>query len=86
MASGVVVVTTDTPGNRDQLRELPRQLIPPSDEIAIAKALDEFLHISEAEKNSIIQTQLQIVEERYSLEQEVKKHEALYLKLMGRKV
>lgn len=83
MASGVLVVTTDTPGNRDQLRELPEQLIPVKDHEAIAKAIDRFLPIGETEKSRILEIQHSIIADRYSLSIEVKKHEELYHNVMN---
>jgi glycosyltransferase involved in cell wall biosynthesis len=82
MASGILVITTDTAGNRDQLRELPEQLIPVMDHRAIAQAIDRFLYIDESERERILQTQHLIIEDRYSLKLEVKLHEALYQKIM----
>lgn len=78
MASGIPVITTDTPGNRDQLKYLPGQLIPPSDATAISKTIDRYLSIDDIERKRIIDTQLKIVEDRYSLKEEVRQHEALY--------
>jgi glycosyltransferase involved in cell wall biosynthesis len=86
MASGILVVTTDTAGNRDQLRELPEQLIPVMDHLAIAKAIDKFLHISEADRNQILEKQHMIIADRYSLKLEVRKHEELYLKIMKKEM
>ena len=82
MASGVPVVTTDTPGNRDQLRELPGQIIPPSDSQAIADAIIGQLAMDGKERDAIITRQLEIVSQRYSLEEEVRRHESLYRSLM----
>ena len=84
MASGILVVTTDTAGNRDQLRELPDQLIPVMDHQAIGEAIDRYLEIDEADRNLILEKQHMIIEDRYSLTTEVKKHEALYRKIMKR--
>ena len=84
MASGVPVITTDTPGNRDQLKDLPGQLIPPSDAIAIARIIDRYLSLDDHERKRIINTQLKIVEDRYSLKEEVRQHEALYRELTKR--
>lgn len=84
MASGVPVITTDTPGNRDQLKDLPGQLIPPSDAVAIRSKIDQYLSIDDLERTRIIDTQLKIVEERYSLKEEVRQHEALYREITKR--
>jgi glycosyltransferase involved in cell wall biosynthesis len=82
MASGIVVITTDTPGNRDQLNELPEQLIKPSDPGAIASAIAKFLHLSSEDRNHIVSKQLEIINKRYSLTQEVNAHEELYNRLI----
>jgi glycosyltransferase involved in cell wall biosynthesis len=84
MASGILVVTTDTAGNRDQLRELPEQLIPVMDHEAIAEAIDKFLEIDESDLKLILEKQHMIIADRYSLKMEVEKHEALYRKIMKR--
>lgn len=82
MASGVVVITTDTPGNRDQLSSLPNQLISPCDESAISRAITKMLSMSPEQINSILNLQMSIVNESYSLSNEIKAHEKLYLQIM----
>ena len=82
MASGVPVVTTRTPGNREQLRELPGQLVAPCDPAAIADAIDRFLSLPGAERQAIVDRQLDIIDRRYSLRQEVRRHEELYTELV----
>ena len=83
MCSGVIVVTTDAPGNRDQLQELPDQLIPPKDSLSISKAIDKFLSVTPEEKSKILKVQNEIIRSRYSLSEEVKKHEELYNELVN---
>jgi len=83
MASGVPVVTTRTPGNREQLQELPAQLVPPGAPEAISEAIDRFLSISPAERRAIVDRQLDIIDRRYSLHQEVRRHEELYSELVN---
>lgn len=78
MASGVPVVTTRVPGNREQLQELPAQLIEPSDADAISEAIDRMLSLSAPERADIVARQIDIVETRYSLINEVRMHERLY--------
>ncbi len=82
MASGALVVTTDTPGNRDQLSNLPDQLISPSNAEAIKEALIKYLTISKEEKARRVQKQHDIVNAQYSLKAEVEKHQFLYKRIM----
>lgn len=84
MSIGIPVVTTDTPGNRDQLDTLPDQLIPPSDEMAIAKAIDKMLNLDQEQRHAIISQQWDVIDKRYSLKEEVKQHELLYKSLVNR--
>lgn len=82
MASGVVVITTDTPGNRDQLSCLPNQLIEPNSASAITNALHVFLNISTSERASIVAIQQNAVDDRFSLKAEISNHESLYKEIM----
>lgn len=82
MASGVPVLTTDTPGNRDQVREMEGQMVPPSDPDALREAMDRLLDADESVRNDIVGRQLRTVEERYSLQKEIAEHERLYLRTM----
>lgn len=83
MSVGVPVITTNTPGNRDQLDTLPDQLIPPSDANAIARAIDRMLALDQEQRHAIISQQWDIIDKRYSLKEEVRQHEALYRSLVN---
>ncbi len=85
MASGVVVITSDTPGNRDQLSEFPNQLIEPANAGDIYRALNEFMKISFDERELIIKKQIEVLEEKYSLQREILLHERLYHRLLNNK-
>jgi glycosyltransferase involved in cell wall biosynthesis len=82
MSLGIPVITTDTPGNRDQLSTLPDQLIPPSDAAAISKAIDRMFSIDQDQRDAIISQQWDIIDKRYSLKEEVRQHESLYKSLV----
>lgn len=84
MASGIPVVTTDTSGNREQLDGLPGQIVPVRDHSAIGRAIDTYLNMSREARQEIVDMQHRIIDERYSLKIEVKKHEELYLRIMKR--
>jgi glycosyltransferase involved in cell wall biosynthesis len=83
MSIGVPVITTNTPGNRDQLDILPDQLIPPSDAHAISRALDHMLSLDQEKRDAIIAQQWDIIDKRYSLKEEVRQHEVLYKSLVN---
>lgn len=83
MAIGIPVITTDTPGNRDQLDSLPKQLIQPSDAAAITEAIDRMIELSHDERHAIIALQWDIIDKRYSLKEEVRQHEKLYKSLIN---
>lgn len=82
MSLGIPVITTDTPGNRDQLNTLPDQLIPPSNAHAITQAIDRMLSIDQDQRHAIISQQWDIIDKRYSLKEEVRQHEILYKSLV----
>jgi len=83
MASGVPVLTTSVPGNRDQLEELPAQVVPPCDAEALRKAMELILSLDEQGIDRIRGIQLDILERRYSLENEVLMHEHLYAEILN---
>lgn len=78
MASGVPVLTTSVPGNRDQLEELPGQLVPPCDAESLQQAIDRLLSLDIFGIDSIREIQMGILEKRYSIHNEVLMHEQLY--------
>jgi glycosyltransferase involved in cell wall biosynthesis len=83
MASGVPVLTTSVPGNRDQLEELPEQLVPPCDPDALLEAMDRMLSLDNPDIERIREIQMDILESRYSLDTEVLQHEELYFATMN---
>lgn len=82
MASGVPVVTTDTPGNRDQMRDMPGQTVPPSNPEALREAVDRMLDLDLESRERIVTMQLQTVNERFSLQREIAGHQELYERLI----
>ena len=84
MSIGIPVVTTNTPGNRDQLDTLPDQLISPADAAAISRAIDHMLALKLEDREAIISKQWDIIDKRYSLKEEIRQHEALYKSLIKR--
>lgn len=81
MASGCPVLASDVPGNKDQLKLLPSQLFKPENSELLISKINEFLSKSVNEINDIRQKQREIVNEYYSLDTEIKKHEQFYLKI-----
>ncbi len=82
MASKVLVLTTNTPGNRDQLSVLPDQLFDPKSETEILNILNKFKVLDSNELNVRIEIQLDFVKKNYSLENEIDQHQMEYLNLM----
>jgi glycosyltransferase involved in cell wall biosynthesis len=82
MASGVPVITTDTPGNRDQVRDMPGQMVPPSDPSALKDAMDRMLGADDQTRKHVVERQLDVVRERFSLTNEIVRHEEIYLGLI----
>jgi glycosyltransferase involved in cell wall biosynthesis len=83
MASGVPVLSTSVPGNRDQLEELPAQLVPPCNPDALLAAMDRMLSLDKQGLERIRELQMSILERRYSLENEVLMHEQLYCEILN---
>lgn len=83
MASGVPVLTTRVPGNMDQLEELPGQLVPPCDADALLAAIERMLSLDMPGIQRIRTIQMDILEKRYSLDNEVLMHEELYAEIMN---
>jgi len=84
MASGVPVLASRVAGIKVQLQALPDQLFEPGDVGDLERKLRWIMAISEERRTSIINRQLNEVHTRFSIDKEVKLHEDLYLKIMGR--
>ena len=82
MACKVLVLTTNTPGNRDQLSVLPDQLFQPKSEIEIVNILNKFKVLDNNELNVRLEIQFDFVEKNYSLQSEVVQHQMEYLNLL----
>ena len=82
MASKVLVLTTNTPGNRDQLSVLPDQLFEPKSETEILNILNKFKGLDSNELNVRLEIQFDFVKKNYSLQNEVDQHQMEYLNLL----
>lgn len=83
MAGGTAVIASDVAGIRDQLKDLPGQLFEPGNATQIAEKLVDILSLSEAARKQIIDKQLKIIRDDFTIEIEVARHEAFYKKIMG---
>jgi glycosyltransferase involved in cell wall biosynthesis len=84
MASDVVSLGSNTGGMKDQLKEVPDQLFTTGDEHALAEKLMMVLNASPDWVTRRKKIQQDTVQKIYTLTQEVKQHEALYKKVLGR--
>jgi glycosyltransferase involved in cell wall biosynthesis len=84
MASGVLVITTKTPGNKEQLEFSQNQLFEPMNPYAICDALVQFLSLDRGEVEDLVNEQLKFVSLNYSLESEVKKHSKMYKEILSK--
>jgi glycosyltransferase involved in cell wall biosynthesis len=83
MSAGTLSIATDVPGIRDQLAEATDQLFEADNVAALVKTLDWALELPAAERQKRIQQQLEVVRQRYTLEEEVAAHETFYRRVMG---
>ena len=78
MASGVPILSTNRTGSRDQLSELPDQIVEPGNSDELFDKINKNLFISKKNREAIIKKQLDIINKHYSLYNEVKQHEQIY--------
>jgi glycosyltransferase involved in cell wall biosynthesis len=78
IASGTLVIATDVSGIRDQMSELPGQLVAPGDADALAAKLDWALRLDVTQRSALLALQRKIVEERFTIDREVAAHERFY--------
>ncbi len=85
LASGTPSLASNVSGIRDQLTDITDQLFEAGNSDELAEKLNWFLTMTEDEREAIITKQLEVLNQRYTLEHEVALHEAFYLKVIGRK-
>lgn len=83
MASGTYVLASDVAGIRDQLQSFPEQMFIPGNSENLAKKLEEALSLPEDTMKSKVLEQRKLIEEKFSLEREVREHEELYYRVLG---
>jgi glycosyltransferase involved in cell wall biosynthesis len=83
MASGTYSLGSNIPGLKDQLKELPQQLFKVGDHEDLKHKLELAIQLSQDEMNQVIDHQLKIIREQFSLAIEVEKHEIMYKKLLS---
>lgn len=82
MASGVITLGTKVGGMLDRLAEFPEQLCEPENAEELSAKIDRFLHLSDEEKESISNHEVEVVRAKFSLNDEIKRHTQMYEELM----
>lgn len=81
MANGKVVVGSKVSGIKDQLENYAEHLFTPKDNVELAEKLDYFMHRNKDDLNKIGMQFNKLVQESYTIEVEVSRHEEFYLSL-----
>ena len=81
MASGVLSYGSNVPGIRDQFREFDDQLFESENPGSIANKILHFDRMSEEEKVRRINKQIEFISKNYSIENEIRRLEQLYIKV-----
>ena len=84
MASGSFSLASNVAGIRDQLSDSPDQLFTPANSAELATKLNKYLSCSKDEMESLINSQLRVVQDRFTIEREVTDHENFYLQILGK--
>lgn len=77
MARGIPVVTTDV-GDSARLVDDPERVVPSGDHLALARAIERIIDMTEEERSALGLRDLQRIETCYSLERMVNAYEDLY--------
>ncbi len=85
MASGVISYGSNVPGIRDQFREFQDQLFESENPGSIANKILHFSKLSNEERKIRITRQLEFVKNNYSIENEIKRLQQLYIKVYNAK-
>ena len=78
MASSVPVLASNVSGSRDILSDKPSQLFLPENPASLLDKLNWIISLDKKNRDDLIQNQLEIIDEKYSIEREVEQHELLY--------
>lgn len=84
LASGSCSIGTNIPGIKDQLAALPNHLFEPENVLALEEKINWALSLDETSRKLEIEKQLEIIRQGFTIEQEVKRHEDFYLKVLGK--
>ncbi len=82
MASGSLSIASNVAGIRDQLSTLPDQLFIPANAKHLADKIEHYIGLDPSAANEIIQKQSEIIGNNYTIQHEVKKHEAFYKSIL----
>jgi glycosyltransferase involved in cell wall biosynthesis len=78
MANGKVVIGSKVSGINDQLKNYPLHLFKPKDNVELAEKLDYFMKMNKVELNKLALQFNKLVQESYTIEVEVSRHEEFY--------
>ena len=82
MANGKVVIGSSVPGINDQLRDFPNHLFEASNTDDLQHKLEVFMKNTFAENKNIGQQFKNLVETEFTIENEIRNHELLYLSIL----
>src|SRR5690606_30932037 len=83
MANGKVVVGSNIPGVKDQMKDKPDHLFHAGDVAALIEKLKPLMAKSREELKQIGEKFYNLAATEYTIEKEVEKHEEMYRKMMG---
>ncbi len=83
MACGIPSLGSNVSGINNIFSHRPQQLFAKSNVAEMVEKVEWMLAMPEAEKAELVEMQHEIIASRFSLEAEVKAHEAFYLKVLG---
>jgi len=82
MASGIPVLASNVSGSRDILSNIPNQLFSPEDVSSLEDKLNWIINLDKENRDDLIKSQLEILNEKYAIEREIEQHELLYKNIL----
>ncbi len=84
MAAGIYVLASDVAGVRDQFSLITNQLFTPGDHLQLAEKIKEVFDLDDDEYKKLVENQLQIIRDYYTIGQEVINHQDYYQKVLSK--
>jgi len=82
MAAGIPVLASNVSGSRDILSNIPNQLFSPEDVSSLEDKLNWIINLDKENRDDLIKSQLEILNEKYAIEREIEQHELLYKNIL----